>query len=96
MYIVKAYIYIAGRTPNSAEAVNNLRRFLEEEFEGQYSLEVINLFDNQGLAEHDNILATPTAIRTFPEPTRRIVGDMRDKEKVLLGLGLVGLDRSMK
>lgn len=93
MYTVKLYTYSGESNPNWKEAVSNLRRFLEEEFGNQYSLEIINLSDKPELADRDNIFATPTVIKTSPLPTRRILGDLTSKEKVFTGLGLAELRR---
>jgi circadian clock protein KaiB len=86
--MLKLHIYVAGRTPDSAEAVNNLRRFLEEDFKDGYSLDIIDVLKAPELAKRDKVFATPTVIKSTPEPNRRIIGDLSDKEKLFLGLGL--------
>lgn len=81
-------LYVIGKTPKSAKAVEDLRTLLEDEFKDQYSLEVIDIFENPQLAEDDKIIATPTAIKFLPPPTRKVIGDLSDREKVILGLDL--------
>ena len=79
-YILK--LYVAGNTPNSMRALKTLRNILETEFLGVYALKVIDVLKNPQLAEEDKILATPT-------PVRRIIGDLSDRERVLIGLDLL-------
>ena len=69
-------------------ALKNLRDYCEEHLEGQYSIEVIDLLQNPQLAEGDQILAVPTLVRKVPEPVRKIIGDLSNKEKVLVGLDI--------
>lgn len=88
----KAYVlklYVAGRTPNSVRALKTLQEILENEFLGVYSLKVIDVLENPRLAEEDKILATPTLARVLPPPVRKIIGDLSDREKVLIGLDLL-------
>jgi circadian clock protein KaiB len=87
MYQLK--LYLVGTTRSSAKAIEELKALLEEKFKGQYYLEVIDVLKNPQLAESDNILATPTVIKSEPEPVRRIIGDLSDSDKVLLGLNMV-------
>jgi circadian clock protein KaiB len=75
-----------GNSPKSATAIANLRRTCEEELKGRYDLQVIDVLEHPQLAEDDNILATPTLIKQLPPPLRRLIGDLSDKQKVLLGL----------
>lgn len=82
-------LYIAGMTPRSAKALENLKKICEEEVPGQYSIEVVDLLKNPQLAEGDQILAIPTLVRRLPEPVRKIIGDLSNKEKVLVGLNMV-------
>jgi len=84
-------LYITGHTPKSGHAIENLRRLCEEEMPGQYELVIIDVLERPQLAENEKILATPTLIREFPRPLRRIIGDLSDKEKVLLGLDMMSL-----
>lgn len=81
-------LYVAGKTPKSVMALKNLRDYCEEHLEGQYSIEVIDLLQNPQLAEGDQILAVPTLVRKVPEPVRKIIGDLSNKEKVLVGLDI--------
>ena len=85
----KIRLYVIGKTPRSAKAIEDLKTILEDKFKDQYSLEVVDIFENPGLAEEDKILATPTVIKILPAPIRKIVGDLSDREKVLLGLDLI-------
>lgn len=82
-------LYIAGMTPRSAKALENLKKICEEQVPGQYYIEVIDLLKNPQLAEGDQILAVPTLVRKLPEPVRKIIGDLSDKEKVLVGLNMI-------
>lgn len=85
-------LYVAGKTVKSAAALRNLQRYCEEHLKGKYTLEVIDLIENPQLAEGDQILAIPTLVRRVPEPIRRIIGDLSNEEKVLIGLDLRVLD----
>jgi circadian clock protein KaiB len=86
-YILK--LYVAGNTPNSMRAMKTLRNILDTEFRGVYALKVIDVLKNPQLAEEDKILATPTLSKILPPPVRRIIGDLSDREKVLIGLDLL-------
>jgi circadian clock protein KaiB len=86
-------LYITGSTSRSILALTNLKRICEEYLEGRCELEVIDLYQNPGLAIGDQIIAAPTLIKKLPLPFRRIIGDMSDKEKVLLGLDLKDVNR---
>ncbi|HSV50429.1 MAG TPA: circadian clock protein KaiB [Candidatus Acidoferrales bacterium] len=81
-------LYVAGQTPKSQAAFKNLKKICEEHLKGKYSLEVIDLLKNPRLAQGDQILAIPTLVRKLPEPIRKIIGDLSDTEKVLVGLDL--------
>jgi len=88
----KAYVlklYVAGNTPNSIRALKTLNNILEQEFQGVYALKVIDVLKNPQLAEEDKILATPTLAKILPPPVRKIIGDLSDREKVLIGLDLL-------
>lgn len=85
-YILR--LYITGSTSRSISAITNLKKICEEYIEGRYELEVIDLYQHPGLAKGDQIIAAPTLIKKLPLPFRRIIGDMSNKEKVLLGLDL--------
>jgi circadian clock protein KaiB len=86
-YILK--LYVAGNTPNSVRALKTLNNILEQEFQGVYALKVIDVLKNPQLAEEDKILATPTLSKILPPPVRKIIGDLSDREKVLIGLDLL-------
>ena len=79
-------LYVAGQTPKSIAALDNLRRLCESHLAGRYEIEVIDLLVNPTLAAGDQILAVPTLVRKFPEPIRKIIGDLSDEERVLVGL----------
>lgn len=85
-------LYVTGRTPQSQRAIENLRLICEVELENRYEVEVIDVLENPALAEHEKILATPTLVKRLPEPVRKIIGDLSDRQKVLLGLDLEKLD----
>ncbi len=86
-YILK--LYVAGNTASSMLALKTLNTILEQEFQGVYALKVIDVLKNPQLAEEDKILATPTLAKIFPPPVRKIIGDLSDREKVLIGLDLL-------
>jgi circadian clock protein KaiB len=77
---------VAGQTPKCLAALANLRRICEENLPGQYQLEIIDLLENPRLAREDNILAIPTLVRKLPTPLRKIIGDLSNQERVLVGL----------
>jgi circadian clock protein KaiB len=79
-------LFITGTTKKSVLALTNLKKICEEYLEGRYELEVIDLYQNPGLAIDEQIIAAPTLIKKLPLPFRRIIGDMSDVEKVLMGL----------
>src|SRR5574339_428714 len=87
----KAYelrLYVAGQTPKSLAAVANLKKICEEHLAGQYHIEVIDLLKRPQLASGDQILAIPTLVRKLPEPIKKIIGDLSNTERVLVGLDL--------
>jgi circadian clock protein KaiB len=79
---------VAGQTPRAITAFTNLKKICEEHLAGQYRIEVIDLLKNPQLAKGDQILAVPTLVRKLPEPVRKIIGDLSNTEKVLVGLDL--------
>jgi circadian clock protein KaiB len=81
-------LYVAGKTNKSATALANLQKICEEHLEGEYKIEVIDLLVKPQLAEGDQIFAIPTLVRKVPEPIRKIIGDLSNKEKVLVGLDI--------
>ena len=82
-------LYVAGKTPKSVAALANLQQICEEHLEGQYHIEVIDLKENPQLAREDQILALPTLVRKLPEPIMKIIGDLSNTERVLVGLNLI-------
>ena len=81
-------LYVAGQTPRSLAAFANLKKICEEHLAGQYHIEVVDLLKHPQLASGDQILAIPTLVRKLPEPIRKIIGDLSDTERVLVGLNL--------
>ena len=81
-------LYVAGQTPKSLAAFANLKKICEEHLAGQYHIEVVDLLKKPQLASGDQILAIPTLVRKLPEPIRKIIGDLSDTERVLVGLNL--------
>jgi circadian clock protein KaiB len=84
--LIELRLYIAGQTRKSIAALTNLRRICEQHFAGQYRIEVVDLIDNPQQAQNDQIFAIPTLVRRLPEPIRRIIGDLSNSERVLIGL----------
>ena len=82
-------LYVAGQTPKSLAAFANLQRIGEEHLKGRYTIEVIDLVETPRLAKDDQILALPTLVRRLPEPVRKIIGDLSNTERVLVGLDLI-------
>jgi circadian clock protein KaiB len=82
-------LYVAGQTPKSIKAFANLKKICEEHLKGRYSIEVIDLLENPQLAKGDQILAIPTLVRKLPEPIRKIIGDLSNTQRVLVGLNIV-------
>jgi circadian clock protein KaiB len=81
-------LYVAGQTPKSLTAFANLKAICEEHLQGKYTIEVVDLLENPQLASGDQILAIPTLVRKLPPPLRKIIGDMSNTERVLVGLDL--------
>jgi circadian clock protein KaiB len=79
-------LYVAGQTDKSIRAINNLTRICKEHLEGRYSMEVVDLLERPQLAEGDQILAVPTLVRRLPEPIKKIIGDLSNEQRVLVGL----------
>ena len=85
-------LYVAGQTAKSVTAISNLKKYCEEHLKGRYQLEVIDLLQNPQLAEGDQILAIPTLVRKVPQPIRKIIGDLSDQERVLVGLDIRAIE----
>lgn len=81
-------LYVAGKTTKSVAALQNLKKYCETHLAGQYTIEVIDLLAHPQLAEGDQIFAIPTLVRKVPEPIRKIIGDLSNEEKVLVGLNI--------
>ena len=90
-YLLK--LYIMGSTPQSEKAVKNIEAICKKELAGEYHLQIINIVEKPQLAEDDRIIAVPTLVKALPEPLRRVIGDLSNTEKVLLGLDLVAQDK---
>jgi len=85
-YILR--LYVAGKSPKSVAAIKNIKQICEENLQGRYELEVIDLYQQPQLAQDEQIIAVPTLIRELPPPLRRIIGDMSNTERVLIGLDI--------
>jgi len=81
-------LYVAGQTPRSIAALDNLKRLCDADLENSYEIEVIDLLKHPQRARQDQIVAVPTLVRKLPKPIRKIIGDLSSKERVLVGLGL--------
>jgi circadian clock protein KaiB len=84
-------LYIAGQTPKSLTALSNLKRICEEHLAGKYTIEIIDLQENPGLARKDQIMAIPTLVRKLPPPIKKIIGDLSNTERVLIGLDVISV-----
>jgi len=82
-------LYVTGQTPRSKIAINNLQLLCKNELKGQYELSIIDVLERPQLAEDEKIIATPTLIKDLPPPLKRVIGDLSNKEKVLLGLDII-------
>ncbi|UOM34760.1 circadian clock protein KaiB [Acuticoccus sp. I52.16.1] len=88
-------LYITGRTPYSQRAIANLHEICDRELKGRCDVEIIDVLEDPSAAEEDRILATPTLVRKLPEPVRKIIGDLSDREKVYIGLDVSPIDISV-
>jgi circadian clock protein KaiB len=91
-YLLK--LYVTGQSPRTERAIANLRRLCKEELDGRYEIEIIDVLEHPQVAEDDRILATPTLIKQLPPPLRRVIGDLSNRDKVLLGLDVRPRDES--
>jgi circadian clock protein KaiB len=89
-------LYVAGTTPQSTRAIMDARRLCEEHLHGLYQLEVIDIYQRPALARDEQIIAVPTLVRHLPLPLRKLVGDLSNSERVLVGLDLVVQDEPKK
>ena len=89
-------LYVTGQTPKSERAIANMKSICENELAGQYELVIIDVLERPQLAEDEKILATPTLIKVLPPPLARVIGDLSDTEKVLVGLNMEPFQNSKK
>lgn len=82
-------LYVAGMSPRSVRAIENIRRICEESLKGRYKLDVVDVYQQPEYAKKEQLLAAPTLIKKLPLPLRRLIGDMSNKERILIGLDLV-------
>lgn len=81
-------LYVAGTTPRSAHAITNIKKICEEELQGRYDLEVIDMYQQPEAMDGDQVIAVPTLIKRLPSPLRKLIGDLSDREHVIVGLGI--------
>ena len=93
---MKLRLYVAGQTPKSMAALSNLKKICAQHLDGKYDLEVIDLIKNPQLAQGDQILAIPTLVRNLPVPIRKIIGDLSNVDRVLVGLDIRGAERESR
>ena len=93
---IELRLYIAGQTPKSVSALKNITNYCKQHLDGKYSIEVIDLLKNPQLAEGDQIFAIPTLVRKVPVPIRKIIGDLSNEERVLVGLNIRNLTDEKK
>ena len=86
-------LYVAGQSPKSLKAMANLRRLCKQHLDGRHEIEVVDLVEQPRLAAGDEIIAIPTLVRRLPEPMRKIIGDLSDSERVIVGLQLLSTNR---
>lgn len=95
MTVYKLRLYVTGRSAQSQRAIENLNRICQADLPGEFSIEVIDVLEHPDLAEQAKILATPTLVKQLPEPVRKIIGDLSDRGKVLVGLDVEQLKHSV-
>jgi circadian clock protein KaiB len=88
------HLFITGATPNSTRAVRNIKEICELHLKGRYELLIIDIYQQPGLAKQEQILAAPTLIKKMPPPVRRLIGDLSERERVLVALGISSLSDS--
>ena len=91
---IELRLYVAGQTPKSVDAIKNINKYCRENLEGKYTIEVIDLLVTPQLAAGDQIIAIPTLVRKIPKPIRKIIGDLSNEEKVLVGLDIRKLQKT--
>lgn len=89
-------LYVAGQTPKSIAAFANLKKICDEHLAGQYRIEIVDLLKNPKLARGDQILAIPTVVRQLPPPVKKLIGDLANTERVLVGLNIKPVDKNFK
>ena len=89
-------LYVTGATARSSRAIENIRAFCEEHLKDRYELEVIDIYQHPEILEKDQVLAAPTLIKQLPPPLRKLIGDMSDEEKILVGLNIKPRDKDKK
>jgi circadian clock protein KaiB len=89
----KLRLFITGSTPRSTRAIDNLRKFCSENLQGQYDLEIVDVYENPEATREQQIVATPTLVKILPEPLRKIIGDLSDRERVLAGLNILPMSK---
>ncbi|HKF51913.1 MAG TPA: circadian clock protein KaiB [Candidatus Acidoferrales bacterium] len=92
--VIKLRLYVAGQTPKSLAAMSNLKKICDEHLKGRYRIEVIDLVKNPQLAQGDQILAIPTLVKKLPVPVRKIIGDLSNTDRVLVGLDISDVERA--
>ncbi|MGC1107886.1 MAG: circadian clock protein KaiB [Candidatus Acidiferrales bacterium] len=90
--VLRLRLYVAGQTPKSLTALSNLKRICDDHLKGRYRIEVIDLIKNPQLAQGDQILAIPTLVKQLPVPVRKIIGDLSNTERVLVGLDITNIN----
>jgi circadian clock protein KaiB len=90
----KLRLFITGSTPRSTRAIENMRRICQENLQGRYDLEVVDVYQDPEATRELQVIATPTLVKILPEPLRRIIGDLSDRERVLAGLDLAPLPKA--
>jgi circadian clock protein KaiB len=85
-------LYVAGNSPKSTQAIDNIRKVCEKNLKGRYTLEVVDIYQQPELARSEQIIAAPTLIKVLPLPLRRVIGDLSTSERVLVGLNLIPID----
>ena len=81
-------LFVSGTTPRSTRAIRNIRKICDEHLTGRYDLEVVDIYQQPGLAGHEQIIAAPTLVKSLPLPLRRFIGDISESERILIGIGL--------
>jgi circadian clock protein KaiB len=89
-------LYVAGQTPKSIAAFANLKKICDEHLTGKYRIEIVDLLKNPKLAKGDQILAIPTLVRQLPPPVKKLIGDLANTERVLVGLDIKPVDKNFK